>query len=353
MPTECIPDLFGFVPADGRAVVAAFDGGRVTSDAGALLLSRTDRAIDLVRRFAACFLDARSADFVEHSVSSLAMQRVFGIALGYEGLLDHDTLRHDPVLAACAAKLTAGRRDCAPLAGKSTLNRLEHAPAGQPGRYHRIGHDGAAIERLLVEFFLDAHPAAPEEIVLDFDATDDPLHGHQAGRFFHGYYDSYCYLPLYVFCGRHLLAAKLRPANIDASAGTVDELARIVAQLRARWPGVRIILRADSGFARRHHDVVRRQPRRLSARPGAQQPPRRHDRRAARGGRRPEPGERQASPPLHRVPLRDARQLDALEDPFKLYRCHTIMNCTDTCPKGLNPANSIAKIKQLIVERQV
>ena len=250
MPTECIPDLFGFAPAEGHAVVAAFDGGRVTSDAGALLLSRTDRAIGLVGRFAACFRDARSAEFVEHSVSSMVMQRVFGIALGYEDLLDHDTLRHDPVLAACAAKLTAGRRDCAPLAGKSTLNRLERAPDGQPGRYHRIGHDGAAIERLLVEFFLDAHAAAPAEIVLDFDATDDPLHGHQEGRFFHGYYDAYCYLPLYVFCGRHLLAAKLRPANLDASAGTVEELARIVGQIRTRWPGVRIILRADSGFAR-------------------------------------------------------------------------------------------------------
>ena len=207
MLTECIPDLFGFAPAEGHAVVAAFDGGRVTSDAGALLLSRTDRAIDLVRRFAGCFRDGRAADFVEHSVSSMVMQRVFGIALGYEDVLDHDTLRHDPVLAACAAKLTAGRRGCAPLAGKSTLNRLEHAPGEQPGRYHRIGHDGAAIERLLVALFLDAHPAAPAEIVLDFDATDDRLHGHQEGRFFHGHDVSYCYLPLYVFCGRHLLAA--------------------------------------------------------------------------------------------------------------------------------------------------
>lgn len=250
MPTECIADLFGFAPAEGRAVVAAFDGGRVTSDAGALLLSRTDRAIGLVGRFASCFGDARSAGLVEHAVSSMVMQRVFGIALGYEDLLDHDTLRHDPVLAACAGKLSAGRVDCAALAGKSTLNRLEHAPDGQPGRYHRISHDGAAIERLLVDLFLDAHAAAPEEIVLDFDATDDPLHGHQEGRFFHGYYDSYCYLPLYVFCGRHLLAAKLRPANIDASAGTVEELSRIVAQIRDRWPAVRILLRADSGFAR-------------------------------------------------------------------------------------------------------
>jgi hypothetical protein len=175
---------------------------------------------------------------------------VFGIALGYEDLVDHDRLRHDPVLAILAGKLEAGRRNCAPLAGKSTLNRLEHAPAGEPGRYHRIGHDGAAIEALFVDLFLEAHRAPPRQIVLDLDATDVPLHGHQEGRFFHGYYDAYCCLPLYIFCGRHLLAAKLRRADIDASAGTVDEVARIVGHLRARWPRTRILLRADSGFAR-------------------------------------------------------------------------------------------------------
>jgi hypothetical protein len=153
------------------------------------------------------------------------------------------------VLATLAGKLEARRKDCAPLAGKSTLNRLEHAPSG-PSRYHKIGHDGAAIERLLVELFLDAHKAPPAQIILDLDATDDPLHGHQEGRFFHGYYDGYCYLPLYVFCGRHLLAARLRRSNIDASAGAVEEVARIVAQIRAHWPRVKIVLRADSGFAR-------------------------------------------------------------------------------------------------------
>jgi hypothetical protein len=179
----------------------------------------------------------------------MVAQRVFGIALGYEDLVDHDQLRHDPVLAALAGKLTAKRRDCAPLAGKSTLNRLEHAPAA-PDRYHKIGHDAAAIEGLFVALFLEAHRTPPERIVLDLDATDDPLHGHQEGRFFHGYYDGYCYLPLYIFCGRHLLAAKLRRSNIDASAGAVDEVARIVAQIRARWPQVEILLRADSGFAR-------------------------------------------------------------------------------------------------------
>jgi hypothetical protein len=231
-------------------VVASFDGGAITSDAGALLLGATDRAIDLIQRFASCFTDARDPGRVEHEVATLIGQRVFGIALGYEDLIDHDQIRHDPVLAVLAGKLTARRSDCAPLAGKSTLNRLEHAPSGEPSRYHRIGHDGAAIERLLVDLFLDAHARAPKQIILDLDATDDPIHGHQEGRFFHGYYDAYCYLPLYVFCGRHLLAAKLRRSNIDASAGAEEEVAGIGGQIRVRWPRVRILLRADSGFAR-------------------------------------------------------------------------------------------------------
>ena len=200
-------------------------------------------------RFAACFVDGRAQAQVEHTIGAMVAQRVFGIALGYEDLIDHDHLRHDPVLAALADKLTTRRQDGAALAGKSTLNRLEHAPS-EPSRYHKIGHDGAAIERLLVDLFLEAHKTPPREIMLDLDATDDPLHGHQEGRFFHGYYDCYCYLPLYVFCGRHLLAAKLRRSNLDASAGAVDEVARIVDQIRARWPRVQILLRADSGFAR-------------------------------------------------------------------------------------------------------
>jgi hypothetical protein len=230
--------------------MAAFDGGAVTSDAGALLLGAADKAIRLVGRFAGCFHDGRSPERIEHEITTLVGQRLFGIALGYEDLIDHDRLRHDPVLAILAGKLKARRARCAPLAGKSTLNRMEHAPAAGPGRYHRIGHDGAAIERLLVELFLEAHRRPPAQIVLDLDATDDPLHGHQEGRFFHGYYDGWCYLPLYVFCGRHLLAAKLRRSNIDASAGAVEEIARIVRQIRGRWPRVRILLRADSGFAR-------------------------------------------------------------------------------------------------------
>jgi hypothetical protein len=249
MRTECNPDLFGFVAVERRAVVAAFDGGRMTSDAGGLLLSATDRAIRLVGRFAACFDDRRKPELIEHQVATLIGQRVFGLALGYEDLNDHDHLRHDPVMAVLAGKLEARRQACAAVAGKSTLNRLELSRS-EPSRYHKISHDPAAIEALLVALFLEAHASAPEEIVLDLDATDDPLHGHQEGRFFHGYYDGYCYLPLYVFCGRHLIAAKLRRADIDASAGAVEEMARIVGQIRCRWPETRIVLRADSGFAR-------------------------------------------------------------------------------------------------------
>jgi Transposase DDE domain group 1 len=249
MQTECSaePSVFGRV--EGRPVVAEFDSGAMTSDAGGLLLGAADRRLDVVRRIAGCFRDARDPRFVEHSVATLVGQRVFGIALGYEDLNDHDELRHDPLMAVLAAKLEACRSDCAPVAGKSTLNRLELSRETAT-RYHKISHEPSAIEALFVDLFLEAHARPPKQIVLDLDATDDPLHGHQEGRFFHGYYDCYCYLPLYVFCGRHLLAAKLRPSNIDGSAGAVEEVARIIAQIRARWPRTRILLRADSGFAR-------------------------------------------------------------------------------------------------------
>ena len=249
MPTECNLDLFGFARVAGRAVVAGFDGGAITTDAGGLLLGATDRAIRLVDRFSSCFKDARSAVLVEHEVRTLVGQRVFGLAMGYEDLNDHDELRHDPIMAVLAGKLEARRRDCAPVAGKSTLNRLELSKP-TPSRYHKISHDEAAIEGLFVDLFLDAHAKAPKQITLDLDATDDPLHGDQEGRFFHGYYGGYCYLPLYVFCGRHLLVAKLRRSNIDAASGSIVELARIIGQIRRRWPRVRILLRADSGFCR-------------------------------------------------------------------------------------------------------
>ena len=249
MTTECSADLFGFAPVEGHEVVAGFDGGAITSDAGALLLGATDHAVKLTERFAACFHDARCPYLIEHEVVTLVGQRVFGIALGYEDLSDHDELRHDPMMAVLAGKLEARREECAPVAGKSTLNRLELSRL-EPTRYHKISHNPIAIKRLLVDLFLEAHDRAPSEIILDLDATDDPVHGNQEGRFFHGYYDCYCYLPLYVFCGRHLLAAKLRPASVDAAAGAVEEVARIIAHIRRRWPHVRILLRADSGFAR-------------------------------------------------------------------------------------------------------
>ena len=259
MQTDCSPGQLEFQGVRGRAVVAAFDGGRQTSDAGVLLLREVAERTGLIRRFAACFTDHRRAERVEHTVEELVGQRVLGQALGYEDLNDHDRLRDDAVLA-----LAAGKRDLIgaqrlrardhghALAGRSTLNRLERTPAEATAasRYHKIVYDGQAIEGLFVEHFLDAHERPPSRIVLDLDATDDPLHGHQEGRFFHGYYRHYCYLPLYIFCGEFLLCARLRPSDIDASAGAVDELERIVGQIRARWPGVEIWIRADSGFAR-------------------------------------------------------------------------------------------------------
>jgi len=250
MQTHCISKQIEFEGFDGRKVVAAFDGGAITSDAGALLLRHTDKAIGLFERVAACFIDNRSPVCTVHSVRTLVAQRISAITLGYEDVDDHDMLRHDPVLTLLSESLTPKRSDCAPLAGKSTLNRLEHAPTGAPTKYHRIGHDKDAVDRLFVDLFLEAHDKPPREIVLDLDATDDPLHGDQEGRFFHGYYKCYCYLPLYIFCGRHLLSAKLRRSNIDASKGSEEEVDRIVKQIRKTWPNVRVILRADSGFAR-------------------------------------------------------------------------------------------------------
>lgn len=250
MQTQCNPRQYEFPGVGRRAVVAAFDGGTVSTDAGALLLRRTDEAIGLLRRLGACFRDERLAEAVEFPVQTLVAQRVLGIALGYEDLNDHDQLRFDPLLGAVIGRLESGRKRCAALAGKSTLNRLELFEVEGTSRYHKIRPQTDRIEGLLVDLFLDARRKPPKQIVLDLDATDDPLHGQQEGRFFHGYYDGYCYLPLYVFCGRHLLCAKLRCANQDASAGALEEVQRIVGQIRARWPQTRIILRADSGFAR-------------------------------------------------------------------------------------------------------
>jgi hypothetical protein len=250
MLTECSQDSFEFASLGGRKVAMAFDGGQITSNAGALLLRETDRRIGLSRQVAACFRDGRRPDRIEHAAETLVSQRVHGIALGYEDLNDHDELRHDPVLGLVSGKLEARRSDCAVLAGKSTLNRLEHAPQSEEDRYCKFSVDEDAMKRLFVSFFLKGHTRPPKRLILDLDATDDPIHGNQEGRFFHGYYKSYCYLPLYVFCGRELLLAKLRPANIDAAAGAKEEIAWIIAQIRESWPGVEIWLRADSGFCR-------------------------------------------------------------------------------------------------------
>src|SRR5438105_2996313 len=257
--TECTQTSFGFHPLFRREVVAQFDGGDMTSDGGGVLLRETDQRLNLTGRLAACFVDHRRPDRVEHRVEELVAQRVYGLALGYEDLNDHDDLRRDPLMAVLADKTdpTGQDRRCErdkgkALAGKSTLNRLELTPAhaSRESRYKKIVINEGRVDPLFVDVFLRAHEKPPEEIVLDFDSTDDPVHGNQEGRFFHGYYGHYCYLPLYIFCGDHLLCARLRPANIDAAAGSVQEIERIVRQLRERWPKVRIVLRADSGFAR-------------------------------------------------------------------------------------------------------
>ena len=243
--TECIQSSFGFAGCGRREVVARFDGGTISSDGGALLLRQTDKRLNLLQRLAACFLDGRSQDQVEHSVVEMLSQRVYGLALGYEDVNDHEQLRTDPLFGVLAGREQLDK----PLAGKSTLNRLELG-RGVSDRYKKITYWKNSVDELLVQVFVEAHEQAPAEIVLDVDTTDLPLHGKQEGRFFHGYYDQYCYLPLYVFSGEHVLCARLRESNHDASFGSVAELARIVAQMRAAWPEVRIILRGDSGFCR-------------------------------------------------------------------------------------------------------
>jgi hypothetical protein len=259
LATECKQLSFDFHPLEGRAVVARFDGGAITSDGGGLLLREVERRTGILREFAACFTDYRDPVLIEHPLARLVGQRVYGLCLGYEDLNDHDELRADPLLALLTehrdplGRLRVRERDRGKaLAGKSTLNRLELTPADADAhqRYKKIVYHGERIAELFVTVFLQAHAQPPEEVILDLDDTDDPLHGHQEGRFFHGYYDEYCYLPLYVFCGEHLLCAKLRTADGDHARGALEEVQRIVGRLREAWPGVRIILRADSGFCR-------------------------------------------------------------------------------------------------------
>lgn len=257
--TDCTCSQLEFEDLGSRRVMASFDGGRVTSDAGILLVREVCEQSGILRRFASCFTDHRDPFRIEHSLFSLIAQRAYGLVCGYEDLNDHDTLRDDPLLAAASGKTDplggdrARERDRGhALAGKSTLNRLELTPsdADASSRYKKIVYHPERIEAFFVDAFLDAPREAPSSITLDLDATDDPLHGHQEGRFFHGYYRCYCYLPLYITCGDHVLAAKLRTSDRDASAGSVEEVERIVMRIRARWPDVEITLRGDSGFAR-------------------------------------------------------------------------------------------------------
>jgi len=244
--TKCIQARFRFAKHFRREVVGEFSGGAMTSDGGALLLREADQKMNLLARFSQCFLDGRNPDLIEHPVEQMLAQRIYGLALGYEDLNDHEQLRHDPVLGVLAGKAEPGEQA---LAGKSTLNRMELGD-GRPDRYKKITFWRDAIDDLLVDVFLEAHTAAPEQIVLDIDTTDLALHGEQEGRFYHGYYDHYCYLPLYVFAGEQVLCARLRSSNIDPSAGSRKEIERIVQHIRGRWPEVTIVLRGDSGFCR-------------------------------------------------------------------------------------------------------
>ena len=245
MRTECNQVTFEFHGLLQRKVKARFDGGKITSDAGVLLLREVEKRTGLIAGLAECFRDYRDARLIEHTVSELLGQRVYGLCLGYEDLNDHDQLRTDPMLAVAVDKadpLGEKRRQARDrgkaLAGKCTLNRLELTGEQVDGkeRYKKIAMDPDKIDRWMVDAFVAAHGSAPEEIVLDLDATDDPIHGHQEGRFFHGYYGNYCYLPLYIFSGEHLLCARLRRSNIDGADGAVDELNRIIGQIRQSWP---------------------------------------------------------------------------------------------------------------------
>jgi len=259
METHCNQKTFEFQTQNPRKIVAHFNGGNISSDAGGLLLKQTGQATGIINQFAGCFTDHRDPDLIEHEAEHLIAQRIYALALGYEDLNDHDELRNDPLLALLVGKKDPTGKDRIrkrdrgkALAGKSTLNRLELTPirADKHSRYKKITVNKHQVDAFFTNVFLQSYDKPPSTIVLDLDATDDPIHGRQLGRFFHGYYGNYCFLPLYIFCGDHLLCARLRPSDIDASAGSVKELERIVSQIRNEWPDVHIIIRADSGFCR-------------------------------------------------------------------------------------------------------
>lgn len=257
MPTECKPESLSFQAAGGREIVASFDGGTVSSDGGMLLIWEADRRTGIMEQFTKCFRDCRDEGRVEHSLSSMLSQRVYGIALGYEDLVDHDQLRKDPLLATVVgssdptgANRARERDRGSALCGKSTLSRLELSSrdSAPRDRYKKISADALEIDAMMVGIFLRSWEKAPRQIVIDMDTTDDPVHGMQAGRHFSGYYGHYCFLPLYFFVDGHILLAHLLPGNADAKKAALPQLARIVRQIKAKWPDTQIIIRGDSGF---------------------------------------------------------------------------------------------------------
>ena len=252
--TECIPEQLKFGKVKGRNVIANFQGGRLTSDGGLVLIAQLDKKRQITARFASCFTDYRHQGYVNHSVTDLVAQRIYGLIQGYEDLNDHEKLRCDPVFAIALGKLSQNESESVLLAGKSTLNRLEYCPETvidqADSRYHRISHDPKRIERLLVELFLESYRKPPQRIVLDLDVTDDRVHGNQEQAFFNTYYGGVCYAPLYIFCGHHLLAAKLRPDNVDPAFGALEELQRVVGLIRQQWTQTHILIRGDSAYSR-------------------------------------------------------------------------------------------------------
>lgn len=251
---DCIPEQFRFERVNSCPVVVNFKGEPVTSDAGLTLIAELDRKREITSRLARCFKDYREPNKILHPVHSLIAQRIYGLIMGYEDINDHENLRHDPIFTLCVGKVVNSSQESMTLAGKSTLNRLEHCPENVfsrwDSRYHRIEHDASAIERLFVELFIESYQKPPREIVLDLDVTDDLVHGNQEETFFNPYYRGYCYAPLYIFCGKHLLAAKLRASNVDPAEGGLSELQRVIKIIRSRWKDVKIVIRGDSAYSR-------------------------------------------------------------------------------------------------------
>jgi len=238
----------------GRNIIANFEGGKITSDAGIVLMAELDKKLKITSRFAECFRDYRDPSKVNYSVHQLLAQRVYGIALGYEDVNDHDKLRYDPALAIALSKLNFIDSPEPWLPGKSTINRLEYCPervTNQPeSPYHRIEHQPQEIEKTFVDIFLESYQKPPRHIILDLDVTDDQVHGNQEGAFFNKYYRGVCYAPLYIFCGHHLLVAKLRSSNVDPAGGALEELQRVMGLIREKWQDTQILVRADSAYAR-------------------------------------------------------------------------------------------------------